>query len=291
MLKINVIENVSNIARLDVGRSARRGTPEIIFAEGKTTEDLLKICSRMLEKDGRAIMSRFSEEQLTKVKDQFRSYEIEQAPHAALIVVKRPAFAQSKTGGRVGIITAGTVDLPIAEEAAIVAREMGCQTFLEADAGVAGIHRLVEPLTGMVKNNVDCLIVVAGREGALPTVVAGLVDIPIIAVPTSSGYGYGGKGQAALMAMLQACSLGLSVVNIDSGIAAGVVAAQIANRVAKARNSAQLKASRFSDGRRRSSQLQQTSEKPMIPQRSTSARLRARHPVHREPQGHQHRRP
>jgi NCAIR mutase (PurE)-related protein len=93
----------------------------------------------------------------------------------------------------------------------------------------------------MVKKNVDCLVVVAGREGALPTVVAGLVDMPIIAVPSSSGYGYGGKGQAALMAMLQACSLGLSVVNIDSGIAAGVVAAQIANRVAEARNGVKLK--------------------------------------------------
>jgi NCAIR mutase (PurE)-related protein len=235
MLKINVIENVSNIARLDVGRSTRRGIPEIIFAEGKTTEDLVKICSRMLEKEGRAIMSRLNEEQLTRVKDHFRSYDVEQPPHAGLLVVKRPAFAQSKTGGRVGIITAGTVDLPIAEEAAIIAREMGCETFLEADAGVAGIHRLVEPLANMVKNDVDSLIVVAGREGALPTVVAGLVELPIIAVPTSSGYGYGGEGQAALMAMLQACSLGLAVVNIDSGVAAGVVAAQIANRVARAR--------------------------------------------------------
>ena len=92
-------------------------------------------------------------------------------------------YKKVETGGRVGIITAGTVDLPVAEEAAMIAEEMGCETFLEADAGVAGIHRLVEPLTSMVKNNVDCLIVVAGREGALPTVVAGLVDIPIIAVP------------------------------------------------------------------------------------------------------------
>jgi NCAIR mutase (PurE)-related protein len=241
MLKINVIENVSNIARLDVGRSARRGIPEIIFAEGKTTEDLLKICARMLEKDGRGIMSRLSEEQLKNVKDHFRSYLIEQAPHAGLLVVKRPAFVQPKTGGRVGIITAGTADLPIAEEAAIVAREMGCETFLEADAGVAGLHRLVEPLANMVKNDVDSLIVVAGREGALPTVVAGLVDLPIVAVPTSSGYGYGGEGQAALMAMLQACSLGLAVVNIDSGVAAGAVAAQIANRAARAREANQLK--------------------------------------------------
>jgi hypothetical protein len=114
---------------------------------------------------------------------------------------------------------------------------MGCETFLEADAGVAGIHRLVQPLKNMLENDVDCLIVVAGREGALPTVVAGLVDIPLIAVPASSGYGYGGAGEAALMAMLQACSLGLAVVNIDSGVAAGVVAAQIANRVARARGS------------------------------------------------------
>jgi hypothetical protein len=127
------------------------------------------------------------------------------------------------------------VDLAVAEEAVMVAQEMGCQTFLEADAGVAGIHRLVEPLKRMLESDVDCLVVVAGREGALPTVVAGLVDLPLIAVPASSGYGYGGRGEGALMAMLQACSLGLAVVNIDSGVAAGVVAAQIANRVARAR--------------------------------------------------------
>ncbi len=240
-LKINVIENVTGIARLDIGRSIRHGVPEIIFAEGKSSEDLLAISARMLEKDGRAILSRVSDLQLKQVKDRFTSYRVEKTPHGELVIVKRVGYKRRDTRGRVGIITAGTVDLPVAEEAAMIAREMGCQTFLEADAGVAGIHRLVEPLTNMVKNNVDSLIVVAGREGALPTVVAGLVDIPIIAVPTSSGYGYGGKGQAALMAMLQACSLGLAVVNIDSGIAAGVVAAQIANSVARARQSSELK--------------------------------------------------
>jgi len=134
------------------------------------------------------------------------------------------------------------VDLAVAEEATMIAQEMGCETYLEADAGVAGIHRLVQPLRKMLEHDVDCLIVVAGREGALPTVVAGLLDMPLIAVPTSSGYGYGGGGEAALMAMLQACSLGLAVVNIDSGIAAGVVAAQIANRVARARSSRHVKA-------------------------------------------------
>jgi NCAIR mutase (PurE)-related protein len=151
------------------------------------------------------------------------------------LVIKKKEYRQSLSGGRVGIITAGTADLPVAEEAEMIAQEMGCQTFLETDAGVAGIHRLAEPLGRMIESDVDCLIVVAGREGALPTVVAGLVDLPLIAVPASSGYGYGGQGQAALMAMLQACSLGLAVVNIDSGIAAGVVAALIANRAARAR--------------------------------------------------------
>ncbi len=242
-LKINVIEKVTGIARLDVGRSIRRGVPEIIFAEGKSSEDLLAISARMLEKDGRAILSRVSDQQLTQVKDRFGSYGVEKTPHGELVIVKRAGYKKHDTHGRVGIITAGTVDLPVAEEAAMIAREMGCQTFLEADAGVAGIHRLVEPLTNMVKSDVDSLIVVAGREGALPTVIAGLVDTPIIAVPTSSGYGYGGKGQAALMAMLQACSLGLAVVNIDSGIAAGVVAAQIANRVARARQGSELRKS------------------------------------------------
>lgn len=240
-LKINAIENVTNVARLDVGRVVRRGVPEIIFAEGKSTEDLAEICRRMLEKNGRAILSRVSEQQLKQLKERFKDDGVKKSPHAGVVVISRKNYERIETGGRVGIITAGTVDLPVAEEAAMIAQEMGCQTFLEADAGVAGIHRLVEPLTNMLKNDVDSLIVVAGREGALPTVVAGLVDLPIIAVPTSSGYGYGGGGQAALMAMLQACSLGLAVVNIDSGIAAGVVAAQIANRVARTRKGGDLK--------------------------------------------------
>jgi len=236
-LKINVVENVANVAKLDIGREARRNTPEIIFAEGKANKDLIEICIRMVEKNGRVIATRLNEQQMELLTKEFDRSIIEAFPHAKSIVVRKDAQGTMLTGGRVGVLTAGTVDLAVAEEATMIAREMGCETYLEADAGVAGIHRLVKPLKGMLENDIDCLIVVAGREGALPTVVAGLVDIPLIAVPTSSGYGYGGGGEAALMAMLQACSLGLAVVNIDSGIAAGVVAAQIANRAAKARGS------------------------------------------------------
>lgn len=237
-LKLNTIENVANVARLDVGRGTRRGVPEIIFAEGKSSEDLITICTRMIEKDGRAIVSRLNDQQLGQLNETFSTHQLQKFKHARSLVIRTGDWKRPETGGRVGILTAGTVDLAVAEEAAMIAKEMGCETFLEADAGVAGIHRLVEPLSRMIQNDVDSLIVVAGREGALPTVVSGLVDLPLIAVPASSGYGYGGQGQAALMAMLQACSLGLAVVNIDAGIAAGVVAAQIANRVARARKGA-----------------------------------------------------
>ncbi len=237
-LKINAIEQVGNVAKLDVSRENRRGVPEIVLAEGKSMDDLVSICTTMIEKNGKVIVSRLDDSQISRLDEMFQDgYEREQLEHAKSTVIRKRGYHTSKTGGKVGIVTAGTVDLAVAEEASMIAREMGCDTFLEADAGVAGIHRIVEPLRRMIQEDVDCLIVVAGREGALPTVVAGLVDIPLIAVPASSGYGYGGQGEAALMAMLQACSLGLAVVNIDSGIAAGVVAAQIANRVARARHS------------------------------------------------------
>jgi len=236
VLKINVVEQVADVAKLDVSRETRRGVPEIVLAEGKSIDDLGSICTRMIEKNGRVIISRFDELQLSKLKEKFvEQCDIEQFAHARSAVISKRGYEKAKTGGKVGIVTAGTVDLAVAEEAVMIAEQMGCETFLEVDAGVAGIHRIIEPLRHMIEKDVDCLIVVAGREGALPTVVAGLVDIPLIAVPSSSGYGYGGKGRGALMAMLQACSLGLAVVNIDSGIAAGVVAAQIANRVARAR--------------------------------------------------------
>ena len=236
-LKVDIVQKVGAIARLDVSRATRRGIPEIILAEGKSEHDLIAICKSMLDHNHRAIVSRVSDSQLSSLRGTFgATYIFEEFVHAKSIVIKQGDFAPKKTGGKVGILTAGTVDLGVAEEAEMIAKEMGCLTFVEADAGVAGIHRLSEPLIKLIRNDVDCLIVVAGREGALPTVVAGLVDLPLISVPTSSGYGYGGKGTAALMAMLQACSLGLAVVNIDSGIAAGVVASQIANRVARARN-------------------------------------------------------
>jgi NCAIR mutase (PurE)-related protein len=150
-------------------------------------------------------------------------------------VVRAKGFRVDATGGRVGVVAAGTSDIRVADEARVMAVEMGCEVTKAYDVGVAGIHRLLEPLKDLVRRDVDVIVVVAGREGALPTLISGMVDVPLIAVPTSYGYGFGGGGVSALMAMLQSCSLGLAVVNIDGGIPAGGVAALIANRAARFR--------------------------------------------------------
>jgi NCAIR mutase (PurE)-related protein len=137
------------------------------------------------------------------------------------------------SGGRVGILTAGTSDIGIAEEARLVAEAMGCMCMCSYDVGIAGLHRVFPIIKKMIRADVDAIVVVAGMEGALPSIVSSLVDIPVIGVPSSVGYGYGEKGVAALASMLQSCTLGLSVVNIDNGIGAGAIAANIANRSVK----------------------------------------------------------
>lgn len=236
LLKVLAVEEVGTLARIDVNREVRRGIPEVIFAEGKTPKEVAEIALSMLNKNGRAIISRITKEQTIAIKKiVLKDALLWVHERAKIAVIKKREFKVKRSGGKVGILTAGTSDIPVAEEARIIVEEMGCEVVTAYDVGVAGIHRLFSPLKKMLEKDVDVIIVVAGREGALPSVVAGMVDVPIIAVPTSIGYGYGEKGIGALMAMLQACPLGLAVVNIDSGIAAGAVATLIANRVAKFR--------------------------------------------------------
>jgi NCAIR mutase (PurE)-related protein len=236
LLRIFAIEEIDNLARIDVGRGFRKGVPEIIFAEGKTVEELVKIAAKMVNETGRAIISRASKEHMERLADLIpEGMRLQVHDKARIVIMKRGDFRVDDAGGRVGILAAGTADVPVAEEAKVIAEEMGCQVLTAYDVGVAGIHRLLTPLKEMIARDVDVLIVVAGREGALPSVVAGMVDVPVIAVPTSSGYGLGGKGLSALMAMLQSCSLGLAVVNIDGGVPAGAIASIIANRIAKYR--------------------------------------------------------
>jgi len=140
-----------------------------------------------------------------------------------------------KNKGKVGILTAGTSDIGVAEEARLMCEAMNCQCISSYDVGVAGLHRVIPVLKEFIKKEVDSIIVVAGMEGALATLVSSSVNVPVIGVPTSVGYGYGEKGIAALASMLQSCSLGLAVVNIDNGIGAGAMAASIANRISMKR--------------------------------------------------------
>ena len=149
------------------------------------------------------------------------------------IIIKESSFEFPKNQGIVGVITAGSSDIPIAAEAEVIVKAMGCKVISSYDVGIAGIHRIFTPLSDMIKKGVHVIIVCAGMGGTLPGVVAALVDVPVIGVPISSGYGMGEKGKGALITMLQSCSPGLLVVNIDNGFGAGASAAMIANKIAK----------------------------------------------------------
>jgi len=225
-------------AQLDFDRHHRKGVPEIVLADRKTVEQSLAIAEAFLERNGRAILSRvppaLEEALITRYGRE--GFEWYRASRTAIL--RRGVYPQPN-GGRVAILTAGTSDQPIAEEAAIVCREMGCQVSTYYDVGVAGLHRLFGPLRQALEvEDVDVIIVAAGMDGALPSVVSGLVDVPVIGLPTSVGYGMGGRGEAALLSMLQTCAPGLAVVNIDNGVGAGAVAALIAIRAAKGRRAA-----------------------------------------------------
>lgn len=220
--------------RPDPARERRKGVPEVIFGETKTTSQVISMAHSLLEATGRAIISRMRPETLAMLRQEFREYTLRVREAAGMLAIYQPAYVPARTGGRVGVLSAGTSDIPIAEEAALMAEEMGCEVTCIYDVGVAGLHRLLEPLRDLLADGVDVVIVAAGMDGALPSVVAGLVPVPVIGLPTSVGYGLGGRGVAALLSMLQTCAPGLAVVNIDNGIGAGSTAALIANRVARA---------------------------------------------------------
>jgi NCAIR mutase (PurE)-related protein len=233
LLRISTLEEIED-ATLDIRRGIRAGIPEVVWGEDKTSAKVVEIASALLEREGRAIVSKTSQEQIEALMGKFSDKcELRVNEKARLIVVRRRGFQPLRLGRRIGIITAGTSDITIAEEAKVIAEEMGCDVLTAYDVGIAGFHRHIKPLKGMIEEGVDAIVVVAGMEGALPSVIASLVDIPVIGVPSSVGYGFGAGGIGALTAMLQSCSPGLCVVNVDNGFGAGAFAALIAKRVAK----------------------------------------------------------
>jgi pyridinium-3,5-biscarboxylic acid mononucleotide synthase len=219
---------VGDFARVDVARESRAGIPEVVYAEGKTTEQLVAIVERYAERSGLVICSRTSGEQAEAVGAAVEGSEYD--PRSRVLTVHRGSKPPER--GVAGVLAAGTSDVGVAEEAAVMCRAMGVKTLTHYDVGVAGLHRLAGPLDELREAGAAALVVAAGMEGALPSVVAGLVDVPVVGLPTSTGYGLGGRGEAALLGMLQSCSPGLVVVNIDNGIGAGATAALIARRAA-----------------------------------------------------------
>ena len=211
--------------RIDHHRSLRKGFPEVIWGEGKTSGQILSIMKRLKEKGQNILITRLEEKKAKAVVETFpksRYYPISK------VLTYLTHSVKSEGKGTILIITAGTTDIPVAEEALVTARFMGNRVESLYDVGVAGIHRLLSERERLESARV--LIVVAGMEGALPSVVGGLVDRPVIAVPTSIGYGASFGGITALLAMLNSCASGVAVVNIDNGFGAGYMASLI-NRI------------------------------------------------------------
>jgi len=223
MLRNLPFEDVG-FAKVDHHRALRCGVPEVIFCPSKTPHQVATIAERILAAGASLLATRATREQFDAVRELCPDAEFHEG--ARCITMRRDA----RDGvGRVIIVCAGTSDLPVAEEALITARMMGADAHLIVDVGVAGLHRLLAHSSEMREANV--IVAVAGMEGALPSVVAGLVSVPVIAVPTSVGYGTSFSGIAALLAMLNSCASGITVVNIDNGFGAGYAAAMM-NRLA-----------------------------------------------------------
>lgn len=222
-------------ASVDLHRQQRCGFPEVVFAEGKTCEWVEGVVRELTKVGQDCLATRVNEEQAAHLRERFPQGEQDRLARTFWLRAEhgrepgRTAQTPDGNPGRVMVVTAGTADLPVAQEALVTARCMGCDAELIVDVGVAGIHRLLRRLDCF--RGADAVVVVAGMEGALPSAVGGLVNCPVIAVPTSVGYGASFHGLAALLCMLNSCAANVAVVNIDSGFKGGYVAALISRRV------------------------------------------------------------
>ena len=230
LAKVGGVAEAGDFAKVDLHREARCGFPEVIFGQGKTPEQIAAIVRTLIDHGHGALATRVSTEAAELLAREFPTGEHNRV--ARTFRVRRDGEPAPKLG-RVVVVTAGTSDLPVAEEARVTAEAWDCEVELLADVGVAGLHRLLGRLERL--GGADALVVAAGMEGALPSVVGGLVGCPVIAVPTSVGYGASFGGLAALLGMLNSCSSNVVVVNIDAGFNAGHVAGLIARRAGAAR--------------------------------------------------------
>jgi len=210
-------------ATVDHHRPLRQGAPEVVFGEGKTPDQVVGIVQRLAAKNDRVLITRLDRNKAQIVRETFPEAEYFELSRAMTVTRKDSRPLQER--GKILIISAGTSDLPVAEEAFVTARFLGNNVHMLNDMGVSGVHRILSHREAM--NDASVFIVVAGMEGALPSVIGGLVDRPVIAVPTSIGYGASFNGLAALLGMLNSCASNVCVVNIDNGFGAGYVASLI----------------------------------------------------------------
>ena len=213
-------EEMGTFAKLDTHREVRNGFPEVIFCSGKADEHFIRIFQKLYEKNGEVLGTRANAHQYELVKELFPGVVYDEISH--IIKIER---ADKQRNGKIAVCTAGTADIPVAEEASQTAEYFGSAVERIYDVGVSGIHRLLARLDQIQEAN--CIVAVAGMEGALASVLGGLVDKPVIAVPTSVGYGASFHGVSALLTMINSCANGIAVVNIDNGYGAGYIATQI----------------------------------------------------------------
>ncbi len=230
------LEELGGRARLDLGRFMRRGIPEVVLAAGKAPAEAARLTIALAERQGQGLISRMTSAHRAALGEAAGAAQMRVVDRANSARVIRQGFVPEPLDGKVALLTAGTSDVAVAEEALMVIEACGLGTRLEADLGVAGLHRFIGPLEQVLEWGADVLVVAAGMDGVLPGLVAGLIDVPVIGLPVSTGYGRGGAGEAALGTMLQSCSTGLVVVNIDNGVGAGAAAVLIAARAASARS-------------------------------------------------------
>jgi len=233
LLRADRVARLEDRAAVDLDRQHRGGVPEVVLAGPKTASDVVAIAATLLDRTGQACVSRMRAghraglDRLARERGATAVRYGRTSLRLLATVTATNGAAPARTG-HVGLIAAGTSDLEALGEARMVCEAAGCATTQVADVGVAGLHRLFEPLSRLLAEDVDAVVVAAGMDGALPSVIAGLVAVPVIGLPTSTGYGAGGKGEAALLSMLQTCAPGLTVVNVDNGVGAGAAVVRIA---------------------------------------------------------------
>lgn len=215
------------IARVDHHRALRQGVPEVVFAQGKTAEQVVAIVTEIVARGQTSLITRASSEQTRLLQERFSEADVNELARTVCITATEPAARP----GSVLVVTAGTSDLPVAEEARVTLRACGVKADVLADVGVAGLHRLLPEIERVRSHDVS--IVVAGMEGALASVVGGLVHAPVVAVPTSVGYGASFAGLAALLGMLTSCAAGITCVNIDNGFGAAMAAVRLLDAMAR----------------------------------------------------------